>query len=257
MSRLRIANWWPRLVSTAVFFSLSAVSGLGAQDAPPPWVHMSVVDVEPSLVDEFMAVQLEISALAKKAQVPWRHVSRTEVFGNPNRFLIASPSHDLASLGAEANQSAELQKLSRRMSKYVTDETSYAVLMLHDIANALPEGEMPGVMVVNMTRVAPGRELEYLKIMTSDFLPHFDEAKVHHVTGSLTFGGESGFVHLFFMKDFAELDLGSPVMRALGTDGAQQVSAKLAGIMTRSEQWIARVLPDLSFGPDPKASDQK
>ena len=241
----------------AIAFSLLTIAGtLPAQDPPPPWVRLSVVDVEPSLVDEFIAVQGEISALAKKAKVPWRQVSRTEVFGNQHRFLIASPSADLASL-ATMSGNEELQKLNQRSAKYVTHEVSYAVLMLHEIANPLPEGKSPDVMVVNMTRVAPGREQEYLRIMTSDFLPHFDESKVHHVTGSLTFGGESGFIHLFFLDSFADLDRGSPVMRALGVDGAQEVSAKFAGIMTRSEQWIARALPDLSFGPEPKTSSER
>ena len=75
-------------------------------------------------------------------------------------------------------------------------------------------------MVVNVAKVAPGREQEYLDVMTTDFLPHFDEDEVHHVSGSLAFGGDGGFIHVFYVENFAELDKGSPVMRALGAEGA-------------------------------------
>jgi hypothetical protein len=71
-----------------------------------------------------------------------------------------------------------------------------------------------------------------------------------HATGAITFGGESGFVHVFYVKNFAELDLGSPLMRALGAEGASAVTAKLSGIVTSNEIWIARLVPDASYGPE-------
>ncbi|MGH9323214.1 MAG: hypothetical protein ACRD3V_25440, partial [Vicinamibacteria bacterium] len=80
-------------------------------------------------------------------------------------------------------------------------------------------------------------------------LASFDEANVHHVTGALAFGGENGFLHVFYVESFAELDKGSPVMRALGPEGAQAAAAKLAGIVSSSELWVARLIPELSFGP--------
>ncbi len=43
--------------------------------------------------------------------------------------------------------------------------------------------------------------------------------------------------------------LAAAVMRALGAEGAQAVTAKLAGVVTSSELWIVRVLPEVSYGP--------
>ena len=74
-----------------------------AQDAPIPWIQLSVVQVSPTMVDEFLSVQKELSARAKKARVPWRTVSRTDVFGDAYRFLIASPLETLASLDRDAS----------------------------------------------------------------------------------------------------------------------------------------------------------
>jgi hypothetical protein len=100
-----------------------------------------------------------------------------------------------------------------------------------------------------MARVFPGREQDYVNVMKSDFLPHFDEAKVSHVTGVLALGGEGSFIHVFYFESFAEIDKGSPVMRALGPEGAQAATAKLSGIVSSSALWVARLIPELSFGP--------
>ena len=78
--------------------------------------------------------------------------------------------------------------------------------------------------------------------MAEDVLPHFDAAEMHHTTGALTFGGEGGYVHVFHVDDFAALDQGSPLARALGAPAALEVMARLSGIVTRSEQWLVRYL---------------
>ena len=67
-------------------------------------------------------------------------------------------------------------------------------------------------------------------------------------------GGENGFVHFFYFNNFAALDAGSPVMKALGPAGAQAVTAKLAGIVSGNEQWLVRVLADLSYPAARQAS---
>jgi hypothetical protein len=107
-------------------------------------------------------------------------------------------------------------------------------------------------MVVNVARVVPGREQDYVNVMKSDFLPHFEDAKVRHVSGILTLGGESGFLHLFYYESFADLDKGSPVMQALGPEGALAATAKLAGIVSSSSLSVARLIPELSFFPEAK-----
>ena len=239
-----------------VLLALSASAAL--QDKKPakdaaPWVQLTIVEVVPSMVEEFLAVQRDLTARAKEVKTPWRTVSRTEVFGDTYRFFIASPVANLASFD-KADDDPATTALVRRAERCITGRTSYAVRNLPDVSNPLAEGKQPGLMVVNIARVFPGREQDYVNVMKSDFLPHFDEAKVHHVTGVLAFGGENGFLHVFYVENFAELDKGSPVMRALGPEGAQAATAKLSGIVSSSSLWIARVIPELSFGPPPAES---
>ena len=219
-----------------------------AAQAAAPWVQFTVVQVNPDMVDEFMAVQRELTARAKDADVPWRSVSRTAVFGDTYRFLIATPVQTLASLDDAETADPELAALITRVRQCITSRQSYALRTLPDIDNPLPANEQPDLMVVSVARIAPGREQDYVRLMASDFLPHFEAAGIHYTTGALAFGGEAGYIHLFHVGDFAALDAGSPVVAALGPDAAQKVTAKFAGIVTSSELWLTRLLPELSYG---------
>ena len=246
-----------RVVLSGSSLALLTLSGLAwSQPATPAkpakdaaaWVQLTIVDVVPSMVEEFIAVQRELATRAKEAKTPWRTVSRTEVFGDTYRFFIASPVASLASFDKAVDDPA-LTALERRADRCISERTTYAVRNLPDVSSPLPEGRQPGLMVINMARVFPGREQDYVNVMKSDFLPHFDEAKVSHVTGVLALGGEAGFLHVFYLESFAEIDKGSPVMRALGPEGAQTATAKLSGIVSSSALWVARLIPELSFGP--------
>jgi hypothetical protein len=248
-------------IATGGLLAAGAFLAVQAQETPPkpkvpPWVQLTVVEVAPPMVDEFLAVQHELSERAKKAKTPWRVVSRTEVFGDSYRFLIASPLEKLAVLDEKADPDPSLQALVRRAENCVTSRHSYAIRMLGEIANPLPADQPEDLFVVNFVRVFPGREQDYLNVMAQDVLPHFDEMGGHYLSGSVALGGESGFIHLFYVKDFAELDKGSPVMRALGPEGAQAVTAKLSGVVAASELWVARVLPDVSYRPSPSPTDK-
>ncbi len=235
-------------------FALATLAAAQQPEADPPknaapWVQLTLVDVIPSMVEEFVAVERELSARAKEAKTPWRTVSRTEVFGDTYRFFIATP---VASLATFDKDSAPDTALVTRAERCITRRVSYAVRNLPDLSNPLPQEKKPDLMVVNVANVFPGREQDYVDVMKSDFLPRFDEAKVHYATGVLAFGGESGFLHVFYVPNFAELDKGSPVMRALGPEGALAVTAKLSGVVSSSSLWVSRVVPELSYGPEPK-----
>lgn len=216
--------------------------------ASPPWLQLTIVQVEPAMVDEYIAVQREVTAHIKRGGPPWRTVSRADVFGDTYRFLIVTPVQNLATFDATKTD-PELAALMSRSQKYVKSQQIYAIRTIPELDNPLPEKQQPALMVVNVARISPGREQAYLDVMKADFLPHFNKAKFYHVNGAIAFGGESGFIHLFYVQNFAKLDEGSPVVRALGAAGAQAVTTKLAGIVISTEQWVARLLSDLSYGP--------
>src|SRR5919198_5696926 len=99
---------------------LAATPLLTAQPAPAPaWMQLTIVHVAPSMIDEYIAGQREITAHVKKSGPPWRLVSRTEVFGDAFRFVILTPVANLASFDPK-NSDADLAALNRRLQKYVT-----------------------------------------------------------------------------------------------------------------------------------------
>ena len=245
----RPAGYWLLLLA------LSLAAAAPAQDAPEaaPWMEMTLVGVEPGQVDEFLAAQRELAALDQKAGVPWRSVSQTAVFGDTYRFLILTPFARFAGLDRGARPDPARASIEQRIRRTLTSQRTYALRTTPDLDNPLPDDEDPGLTLVQLVSVVPGREQDYLRVMAEDVLPHFGEADMHHSSAALTLGGDSGYVHFFHVGNFAALDQGSPLARALGPEGAIEITAKLAGVLSQTEQWIVRYLPDSSFRPEAEA----
>jgi hypothetical protein len=89
-----------RFIAVMAIVCLAAV-GVAAQDKTP-WIQMTVVQVEPSRVDEFLAAQRELSALEQAGGTPWRSIARTALFGDTYRFIITTPFESFARLGRPA-----------------------------------------------------------------------------------------------------------------------------------------------------------
>ena len=243
----------------SVLFVLSLVgvapAETPAQDAAP-WIEMTIVGVDPGRVDEFVAAQRELSALDGEAGVPWRSVSRTAVFGDTYRFVVMTPLANFARFDDAADADPARAAIISRIRHAITSRRTYALRTMPGFDNPLPDDVEPSLAIVQVVSVVPGREREYLQVMVEDVLPHFEEAEMHHASGALTFGGESGYVHFFHVPDFAALDQGSPLARALGAEGAQEVLGKLSDAVQRSEQWLVRYLPDASFRPQAEDDDE-
>ena len=242
-------GWAASWVLAALVLASVIPPAASAQDTPP-WIEMTIVQVDPDRVDEFLTAQRELSLLEKEAGTPWRSVSRTAIFGDTYQFLITTPLTNFARFDRAAAAQPGRDAIVTRIRRVITSRTTYALRTTPALDNPLPADVAPALMIVQIVSVAPGREQDYLRVMTADVLPHFDEAEMHHTSGALTFGGESGYVHVFHVERFASLDQGSPLARALGPQGALEVLAKLAGVVRRSEQWIVRYVPDASFRPE-------
>ena len=219
-------------------------------------MEMAIVGVDPGQVAEFIAAQKELAALEQKAGVPWRSVSRTAVFGDTYRFVIMTPLAQFARLDRPGRPDPARASVESRIERALTSHRTFALRTTPDLDNPLPDDRDPALTLVQLITVVPGREQDYIRVMAEDVLPHFKEANMHHSTGALTLGGDSGFVHFFHVANFGALDQGSPLARALGAEGAMEVTSKLAGVLARSEQWVVRYLPDLSFRPAAEAEGE-
>ena len=247
----KTAERWVRGLFILAMVSVVPGRGLAAE---LPWLEMTIVRVVPTGVTEFLAAQTELSALEQEAGLPWRSVSRTAIFGDTYRFVIMRPLANLGAFDDDPNADPVRAAIIGRIRGVIASRETYALRATPTLNHALPDDQEPGLMIMQVVSVATGRESEYLTVMAHAVLPHFVDAEMHHFSGALTFGGEGGYVHVFHVEDFAELDRGSPFVRALGAPGAQEVLAKLAGVVTRSEQWLIRYVPDASFRPAPETA---
>ncbi len=246
---------WGYRVGLAALLAGVIFEPVPAQETPP-WIEMTIVGVDPGRVDEFLAAQRALSVLDREAGVPWRHVSRTAVFGDTYRFILMSPLDNFARFDSPADADPARAAIISRIRRAITSRATYALRTTPGIDNPLPDDVQPSLAIVQVVSVAAGREQDYLRVMAEDVLPHFEEAEMHHTSGALTFGGESGYVHFFHVGSFAALDQGSPLARALGARGALEVMGKLSGVVRRTEQWLVRYLPDASLRPEAEAEDQ-
>ena len=248
-------NVWGRWLLLALILT-GVISGSAQAQDVAPWIEMTIVGVDPGRVDEFLAAQRELSAIDQEAGVRWRSVSRTAVFGDTYQFVVMTPLDDFARFDLPADADPARAAIIGRIRGVITSRTTYALRTTPGLDNPLPDDAEPSLIIVQVVSVASGREQDYLRVMAGDVLPHFEEAQMHHTSGAVTFGGESGYVHFFHVENFAALDRGSPLARALGAQGAQEVLGKLSGVVRRSEQWLVRYLPDASFRPGGDGEDQ-
>ncbi len=218
-------------------------------------MEMRLVEVAPGDLDSFIAASCELTALDAKGGAGWRSVSRTEGFGDSYQFLFLSPLERFAALDRSAPLDTNRMGIENRVRRATTRETAYAIRTTPDLDNPLPDDQEPALMLVQLVTIVPGREQDYIRIMAEDVLPHFKEAGMHHTSGALTLGGPTGYVHFFHLANFAALDQGSPLARALGPEDAMKVTGKLAGVMDRSEQWLVRYDPDLSYRVEPEEEE--
>ena len=143
---------------TLVLTSLLGIAA-SAQDTPPPWLEMTVVQVDPARVDEFLAAQRELSALDKDtgSDTPWRSVSRTAIFGDTYRFIITTPLQSFARLDRAGEVDPARAAIINRIRNVITSRQSYAVRTTPGLDNPLPDDEAPGLMIIQIVSVVPGR----------------------------------------------------------------------------------------------------
>ena len=131
-----------RTVAVAALVCLAAGLAL-AQDDPPPWLEMTVVQVDPARVDEFLAAQRELSALEQEGGTAWRSVSRTAIFGDTYRFIITTPLQSFARLDRAGNDDAARAAIISRIRNVITSRQSYAVRTTPSLDNPLPDLDRP------------------------------------------------------------------------------------------------------------------
>lgn len=225
-----------------------------AQSGPPLAAHSQVVlvHVKSDMLNEWMDLQKnELIPAQKKGGVATRTTYQT-VFGNTNEFLIVTPlgkyaefdgqsqlEHALGAVGA-ARLAAKLQKCLESRQVYISNA-------LPELSSA-PTGQLPALGVFTRVRVATGRLEDYEAFLKGEILPIYKKADVGMTVTRRGLGANSNdVIQISWLSKMADIDVGSPITRALGPAGAAKLLAKTAGMGTLVEQVVRRRVPDLTY----------
>ncbi|MBI3664830.1 MAG: hypothetical protein HY236_01160 [Acidobacteria bacterium] len=227
-----------------------------AQSTPPAPTRnvVTMTQVKPDMLNEWMDTQKELNAALKKAGVPRRTVLRP-VFGNTYEFVSITPLESYAqrdnpnpltkAIGPEA--AARLFEKSR---KCITGSRSYVGTSLPELSTP-PDSPAP-ISTSSRVRVAPGKAQDYQNFIKNEILPLYKKAKAEgkvlgYSVSRRGFGASnSEFTVTTYYSKFADLDGGPMLTRMLGQEGVAKVFAKGTGLSTTIETVVRRRVADLS-----------
>ena len=238
--------------AVVVALTLPALSLAQSMPAPATMSRVTITQVRPDMLNEWLELQKnEVVPGLKKAGVRTRTVYSSGLFGTAGEYVIITPMEKYAefdgtnplirALGAPASA-----RLAEKLRKCTVSSHSYAITRLADLSNAT--AEPPQGLVSTRLRITPGKFAEFENLVKAELLPAWKKTGVTLTVSRRGFGANPNDVTVSsgFTK-YADLDLGNPLARQLGPEGAARVLAKFAAVSTLIEQVIRSRVADLSF----------
>jgi hypothetical protein len=232
-----------------------APSAAATPPAAPMFVRLTIVEIRPEAVSDYVALQKSDTMPAlQKAGVAWRDAWRTGVFGSSFTVAYIAPLKSFASLdepnpllksmGEEAYREYQV-----KMSKLIRSQQTYALRERPDLGLKTEGTPMAKLGVLAAVEVVPGRTIEFETILKNEWTPALKKAGVaNYGVSQVVFGGSAGQYYTFTpIENFAQLDKGHPITQSIGEAGMNRIVAKM-GTSTRSvERFIIRYDEELSF----------
>ncbi len=239
---------WIACFGTLLLGAVPAAS----QQQPPTWRRLAYVKVKPSMTQEYLALQKQVSDAYKKAGLS-RDVWTTAGFGEIGAYWSVTPFGKLAdfdspSVVEKAFGEGGYQRYLSRARSYIESVTYKAVQLRSDLSLLKENAPLPNMAVVVNIQVAPGRTQDFEELIKSSYLPAWKKGGADQVVVHQSVFGATGpeYIVAVVIPNFAELDKGNSMVRALGPEGAAKLSQKSAGIITSATYQIVRRLQEYS-----------
>lgn len=229
-------------------------AGVVLAQSGPLAAHSQVVlvHVKSDMLNEWMDLQkTELIPAQKKGGVTTRTTYQT-VFGNTNEFLTVTPLGKYAEFDGpsyldHALGAAGAARLATKLQKCLESRQVFISNALPELSSA-PAGQLPALGVFTRVRVATGKLEDYEAFLKGEILPIYKKADVGMTVSRRGLGADSNdVVQISWLSKMADIDVGSPITRALGPAGTAKLLAKTAGMGTLVEQVVRRRVPDLSY----------
>lgn len=216
-------------------------------------MSVTIVKVKPEMVTEWeKSVLPDINAALKKGGYRGHYLWQTANYGDLYEYISAVPIDSFASLDGtpvfvRALGEEGSGNLMSRIHRSIADAHRYA-LIYEQRLSIEPKTE-PKMAVVTTYRVAPGRSADFERFLEKEYVPALRKAEVDgYMVHRAVFGGSGDeYVNLLLIKNYAEIDKGPALYRAVGREAGQQMMTHLTGIVTSTERTLSKFRPDLSF----------
>jgi hypothetical protein len=246
---------WTLILACAV---LGATVAAQTPAGPPgPLLVLSVIDIKPEFFAEFGELQAQTMEAQRKGGQAWRETWNVAQFGHPYRVGVLRPLTSFAELdgqsftikGAGADQARVINERARRM---IVAQQIYALRARPDLGFGT-RPEKVNLAVLTTVTVAPGRNAEFEALMRNEVMPAYKKAGEPYLAVSqVVLGGDPNqYLALTLYDDFAGLQKGSPILRALGPEGFAKFNQRMAGIVAHLQYEVVRYNAALSFRPTP------
>lgn len=118
-----------------------------------------------------------------------------------------------------------------------------------------PPAAQSQMLLISFAKVNPGMGPEYIELQTKEIMPAQKKggSPGRQAFSSGIAGPPGEFVYVSPITSFAQFDGPSPLVKALGEQGAAALNGKVAKLATPMGTAVVRTRPDLSYLPDPKA----
>jgi hypothetical protein len=231
---------------------LSTVCLAQSASAPPAHSQVVIVHVKSDMLNEWIDLQKnELIPALKKGGITTRTTYQT-VFGNTSEYVTVTPFDKYAVFDGQSPQvralgAAGSARLVAKLQKCTESRQVFIANAMPELTTATP-ADAPPIGVFTRVRVAPGKLPDYEAFVKSELLPIYKKANVPITHTRRGLGANTNDVtSIAWLNKMADIDAGSPLLRALGPAGVTKFLAKSGTMGTLVEQVVRRRVPDLSF----------
>jgi hypothetical protein len=241
-----------RFVLLVCSLGLAMLANAQTKNDGPELMLVFSYKVKPEMRAEFEAVQKDVTAAFRKAEVPSRMVMQT-VLGDMNEYVTVTPLPKFAAMDgptpvARAIGEEQAAKLQHRNRTTITGAHRLVTVARPEFSIDGP-AEQPGELALVITlHPVPGRAFEMEEMMKTEILAACKKAGVKHMwVSDVVFGGTAGTkIIVMPVSKMADFDQPSPFARALGPEGARKLAIKMGPMIASEEFAVYRLRTDLS-----------
>jgi hypothetical protein len=242
-----------RIVCQCVF-ALTAAAAL----ATPAFAQQGRIQsvtfytIKPDRVGDFQAAVKEYNAAYAKAGATHYGSVWLSLTG-PRTYVVASYYEKWADLDAGPDPklkdaAADVARINARIMACV-DSYRRIIAEIQPDLSIEQSTEMPKMIRVLTTEVRPEKYREYLALVKSDILPAAQKGglKLYEFSETMYGAPNTEVTSIVGMDNWAALDGGYGVEKALGKEGYEALRAKIRPLIVHSEYDEYRFQPELSY----------